>query len=106
MTYPFYPGQTDYQTFAIPFASDAISSVLVSYKQSGRVVLEKETTGKEAIDSSSCRVSLSLTQAESLRFSDGEDILVQLNIIGGSGERLTSKPIILSCGEQYHRQII
>lgn len=106
MTYPFYPGQTDYQVFTLPFAADDVTSVLVSYKQGGRVVLEKEASSKEAIDEETCSVSLTFTQAESLKFIDGEDILVQLNVIGASGARVTSNPIVLSCGDQYHRQII
>lgn len=104
--YPFYPGQTDYQVITLPFASDDVGTVLVSYKQGGRVVLEKEASNKEAIDEESCSVSLLFTQAESLKFIDGEDILVQVNVTGASGGRVTSVPIVLPCGDQYHRRVM
>lgn len=89
-----YPGETQYHTFTIPFASTEVSSVLVSYKQNGRVLIEKQAGNTEAIDDFTCRMSVSLSQAETMRFMDNEDITIQLNITGESGARVASKPII------------
>lgn len=102
----FYPGETEYETFTLPFAASEIRSVLVSYKQGDRVILEKNTTGKEAIDEFVCRVSLSLTQLDTMKFRDDEDISIQLNVMTTSGTRVVSTPITMSCGPQYHRVVI
>ena len=103
----FYPGETDYQTFTLPFPASDVASVLVTYKQKGKVILEKETTGyPEAVDVEECRVSLSLNQEETLKFNNHDDIAIQLNVYGTEGGRVTSNPIILRCGEQFHRQVI
>ena len=69
-------------------------------------MIEKEAGDFEAVEDFVCRVSLSLTQEETMRFLDNEDILIQLNVIGTSGARVTSDPIVLKCGPQYHRVVI
>ena len=35
----FYPGETDIQQFTIPFPASDVGSVLISYKQRGRVLM-------------------------------------------------------------------
>lgn len=102
----FYPGETDRHTFDLPFAASDISSVLVSYKQKGRVLVEKSTTEAEAIETMVARVYVDLSQADTLKFEDNEDISIQVNVTGSNGGRLTSTPIVVRCGQQYHRQVI
>ena len=103
----FYPGETDYHIFTLPFPASDIGSVLVTYKQKGKVILEKNTQGEpEAIEAQKCRVSLSLSQSDTLKFNNDDDIAIQLNVSGTEGGRVTSTPIILRCGEQFHRQVI
>lgn len=102
----FYPGETDYHIFTLPFSASDISSVLVSYRQKGRVVLEKQAGDYEAVSDSECRVAVSLSQTETMKFVDDEDITIQLNVIGSDGGRSTSIPISVRCGMQYHRQVI
>ena len=58
----FFPGETDYHIFTLPFAAADISSVIVSYKQRDRVLLEKEATAAEQIEDFKCRVAVSLSQ--------------------------------------------
>lgn len=102
----FYPGETDLHVFTLPFSSDDVGSVLVSYKQKGRVVLEKTAGNKETLTTASCRVSVELTQSETMRFVDNEAIYIQLNVSGSDGGRITSNPLEVRCGEQYHRSVI
>lgn len=102
----FYPGETDYHIFTLPFPSTDIASVLVSYKQRGRLILEKEAGGMEPVEDEVCRVYVSLSQEETLKFSDSDDISIQVNIMGAEGGRVTSVPIVVKCGEQFHRQVI
>lgn len=102
----FYPGETDRHVFYIPFLASSISSVLVSYKQHNRVIIEKQAGDKEAISDTECKVAVDLTQTDTLKFTDDDDIMIQLNVIGTSGGRLTSDPLVVRCGEQYHRQVI
>ena len=102
----FYPGETDIQQFTIPFPASDVGSVLISYKQRGRVLLEKTVTETEAVDDFACKVTLALTQAETLAFANYEDITIQLNVKSTGGERISSTPIVMRCGEQYHRSVI
>lgn len=102
----FYPGETEKHTFVLPFAAEDVAQAVVSYKQCGRVVLAKEVTSFDTIDTSSCQFNVELEQAETLRFLDNEDITVQVNVKGSSGGRLTSAPMFMHCGEQTHRRQI
>ena len=54
-----FPGETKYHTFTLPYAADNVDTVIVSYKQRDRILIEKEAGDKEAIDESTCRVSVS-----------------------------------------------
>lgn len=102
----FYPGETGYHIFTLPFPAADVASVLVSYKQRDRLIIEKAAGNKEAVAAEVCRVSLTLTQAETLKFTDKDDISIQLNVMGTQGGRATSVPIVMRCGEQFHRQVI
>ena len=102
----FYPGETEKHTFVLPFAAEDVAEAVVSYKQCGRVVLAKEVTSFDTIDTESCQFNLELEQADTLKFLDNADITVQVNVKGSSGGRLTSGPMILECGEQTHRRQI
>lgn len=52
------------------------------------------------------RMYVELSQADTLKFVDDEDIMIQVNVAGADGGRVTSAPIIVRCGQQYHRQVI
>jgi len=102
----FIPGETNIHTFVVPMASSNVSSAIVSYKQNGRVVLEKNGYTTSSLATNKCHVTVELTQQDSLKFRDGKDITVQVNVIDINNQRCVSKPIVLTCLDQYHRSVI
>ena len=102
----FFPGETDFHIFTIPFMAEDISRVIVSYKQRDRVILEKEASAAETVEEFKCQVTVSLTQQETLRFCDDEPIAIQLNVYSTENARVTSRPILIRCGEQFYREVM
>ena len=102
----FYPGETERHIFVLPFSALEVSEAVASYKQRGKVVLTIEATTFTVINESSCKFEIELTQEDTLKFQDNEEIYVQVNVKGESGGRLTSAPMVLKCGEQSHRRQI
>lgn len=45
----FHPGETVVHNFDIPFAKSSISLILVTYKQDGRIVLERTITSADDV---------------------------------------------------------
>lgn len=80
----------------------------ISYKQRGKVVLEKETASVEADsdDPLCCVATIDLNQSDTLRFVDHEDIWIQANVILTDNTRRTSHPLVTKCGEQFYRQVM
>ena len=102
----FYPGATEIHRFKIPMPATDIGSVLVSYRQRGTLVIEKESERIEAVDNESCRAYIEMTEEETLKFEDWVDISAQVNVKSAEGGRIASKPLTVKCGPQFHRAVM
>lgn len=104
----FFPGETVNHTFIVPFDITEIGRAIISYKQNGHIIVEKEATSSsvdnENSETSSCNLIVSLTEKESLLFEDNSEYSIQINIFSPVNGRITSKPIYDCTGEQYLRQ--
>ena len=58
------------------------------------------------VDDLVTRMYVDLSQADTLKFVDDEDIMIQVNVVGTDGGRLASMPIVVRCGQQYHRKVM
>lgn len=102
-----FPGETIVYKFVVPFATNNIERIVVSYKQNGDIVFEKAiTSGFQEEDENKTSVSFALTQEEGLLFSDNMPFTIQCNVLTKSGSRHTSREMKSSSGIQYLREVM
>lgn len=82
-------GSTPLHTFVLPFSTDIIHAVRVSYEQKKKIVLSKET---EDISKEGNTLALRLTQEETLLFDHSVPCRIQLHVLTTAGDALPSKP--------------
>ena len=126
----FHPGETIVHQFIVPFFSNTIKEVIVTYKQNDRLVLTKKVTffqpynSKEeerqltgAPSSSSTEETeeeepeesllyVLLSQKESLLFANNQNIKVQLNVLFNSGTRVACDELPISSGIQQYKEVM
>ena len=112
----FNPGETAIHTFVIPFVKSDLSQVIVSYKQSGDVILEKVVTSSQDfldhlddqgnIDETKTDIEIALSQEESLLFKENARYTVQLNVLTEGGSRHASCEIKDTNGVQHHKDVM
>lgn len=83
-------GTTPKLSFTTPFGKDMVEVVFITFSQNGDVVLEKDTDSVEIEDE---RVTVSLTQAETLNFAHEEVINIQVAIRTTDGNAFRSNII-------------
>ena len=102
-----HPGQSVVHRFVLE-PMDNIKKIFVTYRQRGRFILEKVVTSLSTEDDETY-VEIYLDQFETLKFQDGKDAWVQLNILfekDGIEYRAVSNPIDISVGVQFCRKTI
>lgn len=109
----FSPGETVIHNFVVPFLPTEISLVIVSYKQRGNIVLEKEVASEDIISQNTGSspfdhttiVEVELDQEDTLLFEDNVPFTIQVNVMAQS-TRHASKELKGESGIQYHREVI
>lgn len=82
------PATTPLHVFVLPFHTDLIKSVRVSYEQKGKIVLTKETGDFSKNEST---LAVRLSQEETLLFSNVVQVRIQLHVLTTGGDALVSK---------------
>jgi hypothetical protein len=80
-------GTTPTHTFSLPFSVETISALRITYAQNGEIVMNK-TEGDVTAEGQ--EISVTLTQEETLKFSDKSNVEIQLKILSTSGDVLAS----------------
>ena len=80
-------GTTPKHTFILPFETDLIQELKITYSQNKKIILEKYLADCE-VDKNS--VSYKLTQEETFLFAEGVNIELQARVLTMSGEALAS----------------
>ena len=102
-------------TFLIPFVTDSINKIIVTYKQNDHVILERIVTSAMLVDGDALipidnpartKFRVQLTQQESLLFEDKRDFWIQLNVFTNGRTRHASCEIKGSNGVQHVREVI
>ena len=104
----FIPGETLTHTFTIPFDKVNIDTLIVSYRQYERLVLEKIVTSKTSMlprEDGKLDVSVHLTEEESLLFADENTVGIQVNILFVDGSRIASNEMYEETGLQHIDEI-
>lgn len=103
----FAPGETIAQEFTIPFADTELKEVVFTYKQNNKVILTKHiTSGFEKITEVSTRITIILSQQESLLFDEKNDYTIQLNVYTLRGSRAASTELKGSNAAQHYKDVI
>lgn len=82
-------GTTPTHNFTLPFAASQIEALRIAYEQNGKIVLTKE---KEDCELSGNKVTVKLTQAETIGFEAPGNVRIQLHIRTTEGKGLVSTP--------------
>lgn len=103
----FHPGETVTFTFTIPFASNAVNNVIVTFKQNDCLIVKKIITSVTAAQTAGfSTVMVVLTQQESLLFKENKDFKIQLNVFKKDGSRATSKEMSSTNGVQHYKEVM
>ena len=80
-------GATPRHTFTVPFKTDLIKELKITYAQNKKTVLEKYLADCEVEENS---VSYSLTQEETFLFDSNAMVEVQVRVLTMGGDAMTS----------------
>ena len=87
-------GTTPTHYFTLPFGREMIESIEIGYGQKGRVVLVKRT---DDCTFNGNEVSVKLTEQESMSFTRGGAVEVQIRVRTPEGDVIASDVITVSC---------
>lgn len=80
-------GSTPKHTFTLPFETDLIQELKITYSQNKKIILEKHLADCE-VDKNS--VSYKLTQEETFLFTDNVNVELQVRVLTTTGDVLAS----------------
>lgn len=98
-----HKGTTPKHTFKIPFKTETIAILRVTYAQRDEIVVEK-TEADCTLEGDEIIVKLS--QEETLSFDENEFVKIQIRIITTDGEALVSNKIRLSVGDVLNKEVL
>ncbi len=96
-------GTTPTHTFQIPFNTNLLKEIRISYAQKDVVVVEKTT---EDCKLDGMNITVKLTQEETLRFSENVMAALQLRVLLNDGNVLATPVMRLDVGELLQDEVI
>ena len=96
-------GATPRHTFTVPFKTDLIKELKITYAQNKKPVLEKYLADCEVEANS---VSYSLTQEETFRFDSDAIVEVQARVLTIGGDALASDIRIITAGRCLDNEVL
>lgn len=96
-------GSTPLHFFTLPFDTQMIQSLRITYEQKKKVVLSKEI---EDVSFDGKQIGLWLTQEETLEFEAVTPVRIQLHVLTAGGRSLVSKPVSVPVHALLDRRVI
>lgn len=96
-------GATPTHKFKIPYPSDFVDSVIVTYAQNDEIVLNKEGDEVTVEDNA---ILVELTQEETLKFYESRDVHIQVKVKARNGKVIPSNIIYASVAEVLNREVM
>lgn len=96
-------GTTPKHTFSLPFGTETIKTIQITYAQSGIVRLTK---GNDDCTFDGNTASVKLTQEETFLFAEGSCIEVQVRILTTAGDALASHVMRVHCNECLSKDVL
>ena len=96
-------GTTPTHTFNLPFGVETIKEVRITYQQDNNTVIEKTEADctKEGQ-----RILVKLTQEETLQFTEGKQVSIQLKVLTTSNDVLVSQIAKTNCGKALNEEVL
>lgn len=96
---------TPTHTFTLPFNYDGVvDKLLLSYAQSGNIVLEK--TEKQVKVKNEKEIVVRLTQEETNLFSEDAPVKIQMRILTIGGDAMASDPFLIQIEEVLNDEVL
>lgn len=89
-------GTTPTHIFTLPFGTDTVDKIRVVYKQDGEVKIVKSEADADITEN---KISVKLSQEETLSLNSDSKTHIQLRILTSGGDALASKVYIKHTGE-------
>ena len=103
MDYQIQQGSTPTHEFELPFPTNLVSNIVVTYEQDDSIIIEKK--GDEVIrDGYSVKVSL--TQQDTLKFKSDKIVKIQLKVKTIEGNVIPSDIIYRGVSEVLNKEIL
>lgn len=96
-------GTTPTHIFTIPFDTDTIADLRISYAQCGKEVVVK--TLKDA-KLNGATITVDLTQEDTLKFDCSKQVLMQVKVLTLGGEVLSSDIIVVNVGQCLNSEVL
>ena len=96
-------GTTPTFHYTFKFATDFIKDLRWSFRQEGETLVDKKL---EDVIMSDNKVSVKLTQEETLKFMAGVDLEIKMRILTTEGDVISTKPTVEKVEETYNEEIL
>lgn len=96
-------GTTPTHEYELPFETNAIKKIIITYAQRDEIVLEKKT---EDCTMDGTIVSVTLTQEETLRFDSSKHVKIQVKILLFNGKVLVSNKITKAISDVLNEEVM
>jgi hypothetical protein len=96
-------GTTPTHTFNVPLSAENIKKVKITYEQDGTKVLTKRENDCDIED---CKVTVRLTQEETLKFNHEKLVSIQIRLLSTADDALTSYPFLINATECLDNEVL
>ena len=96
-------GTTPTFHYTFKFATDFIADLRWSFRQEGETLVDKKLKDVTMSDN---KVSVKLTQEETLKFMAGVDLEIKMRILTTEGDVISTKPTVEKVEETYNEEIL
>ena len=96
-------GTTPTHKFRIPFNTDMVKDVRISYAQDGVIIAEK--TVEDCVLEGN-EITIKLTQEETLKFHDKRQVELQVRLLTKDGNAMATSIYTLSAGKVLNEEVL
>jgi hypothetical protein len=96
-------GTTPQHTFSLPFGTEMIKTVEITYAQNGEVIMTKNN---DDCNFDGNTVSVKLTQEDTFKFAEGACVGIQIRVLTERDDVLASRVMRVHCDECLSKDVL
>ena len=96
-------GTTPLHTFSLPFGTETIKTVQITYAQNGVVMITKSN---DDCDFGENTVSVKLTQEDTFKFIEGACVEIQIRVLTAGDDVLASRVMRVHCDKCLSKDVL